>query len=155
MNLHLSVLDNVSKIARSFLWGSFGSNHGLHSVGWNVTTLDKSDGGLGLRNLRLVNHSLMAKNIFDILNSVNKLWVDIFKLKYHGWHAWNLANVSQSSWFYKSICNSANFIKPNLRILSCNPTSIDFLHDPCILDLPLFKKPTFLNMSVDLEALLG
>ncbi|XP_039128912.1 uncharacterized protein LOC120265056 [Dioscorea cayenensis subsp. rotundata] len=95
----------------------------------------------------------MAKNIFDILNSVNKLWVDIFKLKYHGWHVWNPANVSQSSWFYKSICNSANFIKPNLRILSCNPTSVDFLHDPCLLDLPFSKKPTFLNMSADLEDL--
>lgn len=61
MNLPVSILDNISKFARNFLWGRSSNNSGFHSIGWTVTTLGKPEGGLGIRNFRLVNHSLMAK----------------------------------------------------------------------------------------------
>lgn len=46
-------------------------------VGWSNTTLDKPNGGLGLWNLRLAKHSLMAKNVFNLLNKDDYIWVDI------------------------------------------------------------------------------
>ena len=41
--------------------------------------MGKTEGGLGIRKLRLAQHSLMAKHVFTVLNNDNKLWVDIFK----------------------------------------------------------------------------
>lgn len=151
MNLLVSILDYISKLAKNFLWGRTSNRHGFHSIGLTVTTLSKLEGGLGIQNLRSINHSLMVKNIFSILNSEDKIRVDIFKFKYKDWHFWNPIKISNSSWFYKSICNSANVLKPNLNLLSCNPTKVDFWQNPCIFDLPISQKPTFLNMTLDSE----
>lgn len=52
---------------------------------------------------------------------------------------------------FKSICNSTNFIKLNLKILSTNPDVLDLMNDPCIMDLPIAYKPTFSNMDLDFE----
>lgn len=93
----------------------------------------------------------MAKNIFAILNSDNKLWVDIFKDKYKNWHPWINESIPGSSWFYKSICNSADFLKHNLSIKSVHPSCVDWLRDPCLLNLPINHKPTFIDMDLDLS----
>ena len=60
-----TTLDEISKIAKNFLWGRGCRNNGIHYVGWLVTTLDKTDGGLGIRNLRKARIALMDKNIFS------------------------------------------------------------------------------------------
>lgn len=41
-------------------------------MGWSTTTLAKSDGGLGVRNLRNAKIALMSKNVFMVLNSEDK-----------------------------------------------------------------------------------
>ncbi|XP_039135862.1 uncharacterized protein LOC120273306 [Dioscorea cayenensis subsp. rotundata] len=138
-------------MARGFLWGRSSTNSGFHSVGCSVTTLKKSEGGLGIRNLRLAQHSLMAKNVFDILNSVDKLWVSIFNFKYAEWKIWNPVKPKFSSWFYHSICRTANYLKPNLKMITCNPNFTDLWNDACIFDLPISQKPTYLNMTLNLE----
>lgn len=43
----------------------------------------------------------------------------------------------------------ANFLRPYIKLLSCNPATIVLWHDSCIFDIPIAKKPTFLNMSID------
>lgn len=90
----------------------------------------------------------MDKNIFDILNSSSKIWVDIFKLKYMNWHPWNFGKTNSSSWFFKSTCCSTDFIKLHYRILITNPSYLSLMNDPWLLDLPISHKPTFLNMEI-------
>lgn len=137
MNLPNTILDSISKLARDFLWGHGGNKRGFHSVGWALTTQSKpegEEGGLGIKNLRLVKHSLMAKNIFAILDSDNKIWVDIFKDKYHGWHPWKHHSPARSSWFFKSICNTSDFLRANFKIISLNSNGLDWWTDPWIMD---------------------
>lgn len=93
----------------------------------------------------------MAKHIFSILNMDNRLWVDIFNIKYKDWHPWKIPYFPRSSWFFKSISNSAILLKNNLQIISCNPLSVDLWKDPYLLDIPVSFKPTFLNMDGLLE----
>lgn len=137
MNLSISILDCISKLVHNFLRGRTSINQGFNSIGWTVTTHSKPEGGLGICNLRVVNHSLMAKNVFDILNSEDKIWVNIFKFKYRGWHLWNLEIISNSSWFYKYIYNFAKVLRPNIKLLSCNPKFVDIWKDSCIFDVPI------------------
>lgn len=59
-----------------------------------------------------------GKKYFSILNSENKIWVDIFKYKYNDWHVWNPGKMALSSWFYKSIYNSTDFLKFYFRLIS-------------------------------------
>lgn len=93
----------------------------------------------------------MAKNVFSILNYDCKIWVNIFNYKYKDWLVLNPGKIAHSSWFYKLIFNSFDFLKPYLKLISCNSSKVDLWNDPCILDLPISKKPTFLNMSIHFE----
>lgn len=60
-----SVLDQISKIARKFLWGESCNHSGFHTMGWTTTTLAKIDRGLSIRNLRNAKIALVSKNIFS------------------------------------------------------------------------------------------
>lgn len=93
----------------------------------------------------------MTKNIFAILNSDNKIWVDIFKTKYGHWNVWDMGYFLSTSWFFKSICKTAKLIKPNLLIYACNPSSVNLWNDPCIMDLPIYLKLAFINMGLSLD----
>lgn len=92
--------------------------------------------------------------MFALLNSEDKIWINIFKSKYSGgWHLWNPDKISKSSLFYKSICNTAKNLRPNIKLLACNPELVDIWNDACFFDLPISRKPTYLNTSLNLEDL--
>lgn len=77
-----SILDQISKIARHFFWSKSGNRNGICTVSWDDVTLNKTEGGLSIRNLKFSKISFMSKNVFNYLNSTNLIWVDIVRLKY-------------------------------------------------------------------------
>lgn len=121
---------------------------GFHLIAWKTSTLSKSDGGLGLQNLRNVRCALLAKQIFALIDHENKFWVHIFHKKYPNWSLWDRNCTSNASWFYNSICKVADILKPNLKISVFNPNITNFFNDPWLLDLPLSHKPTYFNMNM-------
>lgn len=120
-----------------------GKGGGFHSISWNVVTLSKAEGSLGLRNLRKSKFALLAKRIFALINRVDKIWANIFLSKYINWSIWNSGSYSNTSSFFKAICKTADVLKPNLCLSVCNPIVSKILDDPWCLDLPLRFKPTF------------
>lgn len=90
----------------------------------------------------------MAKNIFGLLNSDNKIWVYILKTKYGDWNVWNMGHFSHTSWFFKSVCKITEVLKTNFKISARNPLSLDLWKDPCIMDIPINMKPTYINMDI-------
>lgn len=58
-----SVLDQITRIARNFLWHKDGNRSDLPLVSWNRAMLDKPDGGLAMKNLKLVHTAYIAKNL--------------------------------------------------------------------------------------------
>lgn len=65
-----SSLDKISRSAKKLLWASSNNSSGMPMVSWNNTILDQSNGALGLQNLRLAKQSLMARNVFILLNKM-------------------------------------------------------------------------------------
>lgn len=66
-------------------------------MGWGITTLDKPEGDLGIKNLKLARFSLFAKHILSLLNCKEIAWVEILKMKYGSicnWHFNHPANCS-------------------------------------------------------------
>ena len=59
--LPVSVANKLEAIQRRFLWGSFGSNFKFHLGRYNIIKNPISEGGLGVRDLRLFNEVLLGK----------------------------------------------------------------------------------------------
>jgi hypothetical protein len=76
-----NICDSIDQTTRNFLWkGS--NNKGIHLVNWKKVTSPKSVGGLGIRTARNANTSLLGKLVWDMVQSTDKLWVNILSNKY-------------------------------------------------------------------------
>lgn len=122
-------------------------------MNWSTINEGKPEGGIGIRNLSLAKYSLKAKHVFKLLNNDGAVWVEILRLKYGHFNFWMNSAPTKCSWFYRSLFNTANQIKPFCRISSVNPNCTSFSWDPWCFDLPIALKPTFINVNVNLDHL--
>jgi len=56
-----SVASRMEKLHRDFLWGGLGEEFKYHLVSWSTICSPISEGGLGIRNLRIFNQTLLGK----------------------------------------------------------------------------------------------
>lgn len=56
-----SMLNNMDKISRSFLWGSTTTHRKQHLIAWKRVCRPKGEGGLGIRRPHGMNKALLAK----------------------------------------------------------------------------------------------
>ncbi|XP_039119691.1 uncharacterized protein LOC120255989 [Dioscorea cayenensis subsp. rotundata] len=143
-----SILAKISLIARKYLWANYDHGSGMPLVNWDTITSSRSEGGLGIRNLLKVKHSLMAKNLFNLLNKHENIWVDIVCLKYGDFNFWTMKPPPNCSAFFRGLCYNANVLKPFLWINCLNPSVTSFLYHPWLFETPLAFKPVFLNMNI-------
>lgn len=62
-----SIVKQIEKLIRGFLWCQGVLKHGKAKVPWDIVCLPKSQGRLCIRNLELWNVALMSMNIRNIL----------------------------------------------------------------------------------------
>jgi hypothetical protein len=72
----------VVKIQRVFLWSGLEKKLKICWVNWDTVTTPKIDGGLGVRDLRRVNLSLLAKWRWRFLNNERSSWKLVLEAKY-------------------------------------------------------------------------
>ena len=75
--LHVSTLEKLDSLSRSFVWGS-----GQHLVSWVKICRPKAEGGLGIRVSREMNKSLIAKVGWRLLHDKESLWARVLRSKY-------------------------------------------------------------------------
>ena len=79
----------LEKIRRDFLWGGGALVQKPHLVRWNLICLDKKKGGLGVRNLALMNSALLCKWNWRYANERESFWRRVISHKYgeeeRGW----------------------------------------------------------------------
>lgn len=128
-----TTLDRFSKIARKFFWLKSGNRNGICLVAWNDITLNKTGlvgvgvgWGLSIRNPKLFKLSLMAKNVFNYLNFSNHIWVDIVHHKYASLNFWTNAILTNCSWFFKGLCQTAFALKHCFWVKTLNLSNISF-----------------------------
>jgi hypothetical protein len=76
-----SICDSIDQTTRNFIWRD-SNNKGIHLVGWDKIARPKIQGGLGIRPAREANICLLGKLVWDMVQSSNKLWVDLLSNKY-------------------------------------------------------------------------
>ncbi|TXG59223.1 hypothetical protein EZV62_013796 [Acer yangbiense] len=74
-------ISKINSLLANFLWGEMDGRRKTHWRSWGKVCKPTSKGGLGLRDLKDVQKSLLMKFAFRLLTS-NNLWSDFFRAKY-------------------------------------------------------------------------
>jgi hypothetical protein len=111
-----SVINKVIRIQRQFLWGGVKDGRKLCWLSWKAVCRDKKEGGLGVKDIRIVNVSLLTKWRWKLLQNDPALWKDVIFAKY-GAGCMSKANYNgipggamASSW-WKDICALEDFVQ--------------------------------------------
>lgn len=76
------VWKRLVKIQREFLWGGVSGGQKISWVKWRSVCQPKDRGGLGVRDIRVVNVSLLAKWRWRLLIGEDTLWNEVLMEKY-------------------------------------------------------------------------
>jgi hypothetical protein len=82
MKILVAVWKKVRRIQRDFLWGCRGGRKRISWVKWDTVCKPKKLGGLGVRDVRAVNISLLAKWRWRLLEDDQVMWKEVLKGKY-------------------------------------------------------------------------
>ncbi|GKV46638.1 hypothetical protein SLEP1_g53612 [Rubroshorea leprosula] len=79
-----SVLDQLIKIQRDFLWGATANKRKIAWVKWDAICCSKEKGGLGVPDMRRRNWALLGKWWYRLGDGREGLWKRVVKDKYYG-----------------------------------------------------------------------
>ncbi|KAH9666643.1 putative ribonuclease H protein [Citrus sinensis] len=100
-------------------------------VGWDKICLSKSRGGLGFKNLEVMNHALLMKISWGIISNSDTLWVRVLCFKY-GLDPCNLPSSlpdKQGSCVWSAIRKTWDAAKHGARWAVCNGARVRFWLD--------------------------
>ncbi|PKI44750.1 hypothetical protein CRG98_034859 [Punica granatum] len=73
-----STLSKLDRLNRDFLWGSTSTKRKIHLVSWEVATMSKASGGLGIPNMNLRNKALLG-NLVSRAASSGEPWARLLR----------------------------------------------------------------------------
>ncbi|GJV98361.1 RNA-directed DNA polymerase, eukaryota, reverse transcriptase zinc-binding domain protein [Tanacetum coccineum] len=82
--LPVFVCDSIDKLLKNFVWSKDDSGKGIASVAWKDVCRPKEQRGLGLKYVRVMNHALMVKHLWNIASKKDSLWVkwlNVYRIK--------------------------------------------------------------------------
>lgn len=82
MRMPSKVRRNLVRIQREFLWGGVEGGRRISLAKWKVVCQPKDNGGLGVRDVNVVNLSLLAKWRWRMLQKGGSMWKDVLREKY-------------------------------------------------------------------------
>lgn len=78
-----SLCTEIERLMNGYWWSSGGNNNkNLRWMAWDKLPTDKSNGGLGFRNLHGFNITLLGKHIWKFCHNPTSLVARIFKARY-------------------------------------------------------------------------
>lgn len=99
-------------------------------LSWEKMCLPKEQGGLGFRDLKTLNNSLLAKQGRRLQNPSNSLVYQVFKAKYFPHSNFvDAAMVSHPSYAWRSILVAQGIVRKGLRWRVGNGESIHIWQD--------------------------
>jgi hypothetical protein len=165
MRMPVQIAKKVTRIQREFLWGGVRGGSKLSWIKWRVVCQQKCNGGLGVRDVKAVNLSLLTKWRWRLLNSGDRgLWKEVLVAKYGSQivHNENLSirpYSSCASIWWRDLCNldycvdSKNWISEVFKRSLVNGVLTRFWYDLWHGDSLLSVKfPWLFSLSLQKEA---
>lgn len=84
MKMPSKVWRKIVRIQREFLWGGVSGGRSINWVSWKEVCQPKHKGGLGMRDVRVINLSLLAKWRWRLIQDGAELWRKVLREKYGG-----------------------------------------------------------------------
>ncbi|WJX91754.1 hypothetical protein P8452_73481 [Trifolium repens] len=117
LKIPVLVWKQVRRIQREFLWGARNGNKKINWVKWEDVCKPKTLGGLGVRDIRAVNISLLTKWRRRLLFDDDSIWKGVIRSKY-GEEAIGRVEVSENCtpWFSSLWWKDITSIGSNLDV---------------------------------------
>ncbi|XP_062103721.1 uncharacterized protein LOC133814824 [Humulus lupulus] len=99
-----SVVREIDRLCRNFLWGEKGSCSKFHLSSWEHVCRVKAYGGLGFGEELAWNKILLAKFIWAISSKQDQLWVKWVNCIYlKGAHLWECILKQDANWYWRKL----------------------------------------------------
>ncbi|KAL0291001.1 UNVERIFIED_CONTAM: hypothetical protein Sradi_7037300 [Sesamum radiatum] len=125
---------------RNFLWRG-GTATGGYKVAWEQVCKPTSHGGLGIRNIQMMNNALMGKHLWQLLTKKqDSIWVSwIMKYKLKQGTLW-AANDKEGSWTWKKLMKLRTHLIKGIQYRIRDGTEFKLWLDPWHPDGALLHK---------------
>ncbi|KAL0294090.1 UNVERIFIED_CONTAM: hypothetical protein Sradi_6903600 [Sesamum radiatum] len=134
------VLKLIEAKLRNFLWRG-GTTTGGYKVAWEQVCKPTSHGGLGIRNIQMMNNALMGKHLWQLLTKKqDSIWVSwIMKYKLKQGTLW-AANDKEGSWTWKKLLKLQTHLIKGIQYRIGDGTEFKLWLDPWHPDGALLHK---------------
>ncbi|XP_028550871.1 uncharacterized protein LOC114579679 [Dendrobium catenatum] len=139
----LSLLKELDKMCRDFLWNKQDGSKGLHYISWEVLCKPLDLGGQGIQSLISKVKPLRAKFTWKLISGDSSILYSILAAKY-GTLPWNIQLKAQSSPTIKIIISGSQALQDVLRWKVYKGDNINIIQDVWIYDKPILRWPTFI-----------
>ncbi|PNX84009.1 ribonuclease H [Trifolium pratense] len=101
----VGVWKKIIRLQRRFLWGGAAGASKIPWVNWQDVCRSKKEGGLGVKDLRIMNISLLAKWKWRLLSEGDSIWKNVLRDKYGGgesgdaWMSTIVPSAKASPWW--------------------------------------------------------
>ncbi|XP_071700523.1 uncharacterized protein [Rutidosis leptorrhynchoides] len=110
-----SVIFDLEKLFRDFLWCGYDLSKGIAKVAWRDVCCAKSQGGLGIKPLHNWNKTLIAKHVWNLVSFKKSLWVEwIYANKLKGKNFWDMGIDYNASSCWRGIINMRDVLRKHI-----------------------------------------
>ncbi|XP_028556466.1 uncharacterized protein LOC110116069 [Dendrobium catenatum] len=146
-----SILYELDRIYRDFIWHHNSETRGLHYVSWDDFCVPRAIGGMGLFSVVKKIGPLRARIAWRFFQNPSSLLYKCLASKY-GIDIWNGKHRNGKSAACSIILDGTNFLKPIVKWKIGKGTSINIMNDVWLLD-KCFNKWPILEDCVNMENL--
>ncbi|KAL9663301.1 hypothetical protein QQ045_028141 [Rhodiola kirilowii] len=98
------VLKAINSICANFLWSGKSTRKGCHLLDWNSVCSEKKEGGLGIKNLDIMNDAMVMNQLWELNKNNLNVWSEWIKAYWtKGTHWWENDSLIQSSWVLRRL----------------------------------------------------
>ncbi|KAG7578757.1 Ribonuclease H-like superfamily [Arabidopsis thaliana x Arabidopsis arenosa] len=143
-----TITSKLTSAVANFWWSSNGASRGMHWMAWDKLCINKSEGGIGFRNVDDFNSALLAKQLWRLITVPDSLFARVFKGRYYR-KSNPLENIKSysPSYGWRSICSARSLVNKGLIKRVGSGNSISVWEDPWIP--AQFPRPAKSNGSIN------
>ncbi|GKC05344.1 RNA-directed DNA polymerase, eukaryota, reverse transcriptase zinc-binding domain protein [Tanacetum coccineum] len=133
-----TVVKEINKVMKKFLWDNKSNNSGRAKVAWKVVCRPKDQDGLGIKPLGEWNETLLLKNIWKVMVQSQTLWVKwVNRVKLKGRSIWDIDTDNNDSWGWRKLMEMREKIRPHVFYNIGNGKATSVWYDKWSLSGPL------------------
>ena len=105
-------LNQLETINKFFLWNGKQEGKNKGKINWKKVCQPNCFGGLGVRNLHILNNAFLLKHLWKLTFQTNTLWYQVYKNKYFpDTHFLQTEFKSHHSWFWRNLMKLQEIFK--------------------------------------------